>query len=323
MTRREYLYFQFSTAITFLIASCKPDEKDKPQVISVPEKKLSLLNIVPDKAIAGSTLEVFWFAENIETLSVLTKIGNANWELVADAIDSKSNSYKIQLPLVFEKDEPFAIKLLGGGLEAIRENIITEYTPPPVKTIEILKIEPEEAIAEEKLKVFFKAENIKTVLIELRSINGDLLEIRNVEAVAGLYELSMSDKFETDDLLSIKISGDAIFAIKEKILTFNVLKINTDDYRELKTNGGFQKLSLTKGDIWLKRVATNEMKAFSGQCTHAGCGIDFLKSDNLFYCSCHGSKFSSDGLVLNGPASSPLNQYNCKFVKDGVFELIY
>jgi Rieske Fe-S protein len=133
----------------------------------------------------------------------------------------------------------------------------------------------------------------------------------------------MPGKFEPDDLLSIKITGDGVIVAKENIPTFNVLKINTEAYPELKLLGGFQKISISKGDIWLKRISTNEMKAFSGQCTHAGCGIDFLKSDNLFYCSCHGSKFSSDGLVLNGPASLPLNQYRCQFIAPEAFKVIH
>lgn len=103
----------------------------------------------------------------------------------------------------------------------------------------------------------------------------------------------------------------------------NKLAIQTSDYIELKLIGGFQKISMPKGEVWLTRVSSNEMKAFSSYCTHAGYGIDYIKPDNIFHCPCHGSKFNTEGKVINGPASSPLNQYNCKFVKDGVFELIY
>ena len=325
MTRRDYLYLHFSGIISLLVSACKhePEIKPEPEKPKVPPlKTLEISSIIPDEAIAGENLTVNFKAENIKNVKV-ELINKKIYALETNIIESTIGFYKFQLPMVFEKDSLFSIKLSGDGLESIKENIKTQDKIPPLKTIEILKIEPQEAIAEDMLGLFFKTENIKTVLIELRNKKGDLLEIRNVESEDGFYLLSLPGKFEPDDLLSIKITGDGVIVTKENIPTFNVLKINTEDYPELKMLGGFQKLSLTKGDIWLKRVATNEMKAFSGQCTHAGCGIDFLKSDNLFYCSCHGSKFSSDGLVLNGPASSPLNQYNCKFVKDGVFELIY
>ena len=72
MTRRDYLYFQFSAAITFLIAACKHDERDKPPVITVEEKKLAILNVFPEKAVAGSAIEIPWHAENINILYVLT-----------------------------------------------------------------------------------------------------------------------------------------------------------------------------------------------------------------------------------------------------------
>ncbi|MFM9944643.1 MAG: ubiquinol-cytochrome c reductase iron-sulfur subunit [Bacteroidia bacterium] len=320
MTRSEYLYLQFSAAITFILAACKPDEK--PPIIIPPAKKLILLNVVPETAIAGGTLEIFWLAENIGTLSVFTKIGNANWELAQDNIDSKSNSHKIQLPAKFEPGIFLAIKISGESQESIKENIKTENPVLP-KSIEILKIEPEEAIAGETLKVFLKAKNIKTVLIELRNKNTDLLEIRNVGTEVGYYELSMPAQFMIDDRLSIKLSGDSINARKENIPTFNILKINTDDYPELKTLNAIQKISIPKGDVWLKRTSFNEMKAFSGYCTHAGCGIDFLKTENHFYCSCHGSKFDADGVVLVGPASVPLNQYQCINVSAEQFKIIY
>ncbi len=325
MTRRDYLYLQFSGIISFLVSACKHESEIKPEPenpIAPPFKTLEILSIIPYEAIAGESLTVNFKAKNIKNVKV-ELINNKVDALETKIIDSTIGFYKFQLPMVLEKDSLFSIKLSGDGLESIKENIKTQYKHPPLKTIEILKIEPQEAIAEGKLGLFFKTENIKTVLIELRNKNGDLLEIRNVASEDGFYLLSMPGKFEADDLLSIKITGDGVIVAKENIPTFNVLKISTEAYPELKLLGGFQKISISKGDIWLKRISTNEMKAFSGQCTHAGCGIDFLKSDNLFYCSCHGSKFSSDGLVLNGPASLPLNQYRCQFIAPEAFKVIH
>jgi Rieske Fe-S protein len=39
-------------------------------------------------------------------------------------------------------------------------------------------------------------------------------------------------------------------------------------------------------------------------CTHQGCAV--TPSGATLFCSCHGSRFDSNGGVLNGPAASPL-----------------
>jgi len=48
--------------------------------------------------------------------------------------------------------------------------------------------------------------------------------------------------------------------------------------------------------------------AFSSACPHAGASINFVKSSSSFNCSAHGSNFSINGSVTNGPASSALEK---------------
>ncbi|GAA3490115.1 MULTISPECIES: Rieske (2Fe-2S) protein [Streptomyces] len=59
-----------------------------------------------------------------------------------------------------------------------------------------------------------------------------------------------------------------------------------------------------------------EYKAFSAQCTHAGCELDRVEG-NEGNCPCHGSRFdTTTGQALKGPATAPLPAVPVK-VKDG------
>ncbi|MFJ5805224.1 Rieske (2Fe-2S) protein [Streptomyces sp. NPDC093093] len=52
--------------------------------------------------------------------------------------------------------------------------------------------------------------------------------------------------------------------------------------------------------------AEGQYKAFSAQCTHAGCVLDEIV-EGEGNCPCHGSRFDvATGKVLRGPASAPL-----------------
>jgi nitrite reductase/ring-hydroxylating ferredoxin subunit len=50
------------------------------------------------------------------------------------------------------------------------------------------------------------------------------------------------------------------------------------------------------------RDQNGQVSAVSAVCTHLGCHVKFNEAEKTWDCPCHGSRFSSDGEVLDGPA---------------------
>lgn len=58
--------------------------------------------------------------------------------------------------------------------------------------------------------------------------------------------------------------------------------------------------------IAVYRDETNVLHQRSAVCSHAGCIVHWNALERCWDCPCHGSQFSVDGGVLNGPATAPL-----------------
>jgi Rieske Fe-S protein len=59
--------------------------------------------------------------------------------------------------------------------------------------------------------------------------------------------------------------------------------------------------------VYVRREETGALVAVLASCTHNGCQPSPVR-DRLV-CPCHGSEFSFDGTVLQGPADRPLIRY--------------
>lgn len=54
------------------------------------------------------------------------------------------------------------------------------------------------------------------------------------------------------------------------------------------------------------RDDNGRVKALSAVCTHLGCQVTFNSTAKSWDCPCHGSRFDTDGKVIDGPAVKPL-----------------
>lgn len=56
------------------------------------------------------------------------------------------------------------------------------------------------------------------------------------------------------------------------------------------------------------RDEAGALHSLSAKCPHMGCVVHFNSAERSWDCPCHGSRFSTDGEVLHGPATSPLDR---------------
>jgi Rieske Fe-S protein len=54
----------------------------------------------------------------------------------------------------------------------------------------------------------------------------------------------------------------------------------------------------------------NAMHLVSAKCTHLGCTVKWNSDEKSWDCPCHGSRFTPEGKVLNGPANVPLQYHH-------------
>jgi glycine/D-amino acid oxidase-like deaminating enzyme/nitrite reductase/ring-hydroxylating ferredoxin subunit len=63
-----------------------------------------------------------------------------------------------------------------------------------------------------------------------------------------------------------------------------------------------------EGKVAVCRDRQGTIHACSAVCTHLGCDVAWNRAEQTWDCPCHGSRFSPDGAVLNGPAVSDLRR---------------
>ena len=73
------------------------------------------------------------------------------------------------------------------------------------------------------------------------------------------------------------------------------------------------------GKTVVTQPTAGDFKAFSAVCTHSGCLVNKI-ADGTIDCPCHGSKFSLDGAVVDGPAKKPLEPISVRVQGDSIVQ---
>ncbi|MBI4535683.1 MAG: Rieske (2Fe-2S) protein [Ignavibacteriae bacterium] len=68
---------------------------------------------------------------------------------------------------------------------------------------------------------------------------------------------------------------------------------------------------------YVVRAKEGYFYAMSGICSHLGCITGWKSEEGLIACPCHGSKFDTQGNVVEGPATRPLDRYSISLEDKG------
>jgi menaquinol-cytochrome c reductase iron-sulfur subunit len=68
--------------------------------------------------------------------------------------------------------------------------------------------------------------------------------------------------------------------------------------------------------VWLRRGSETEFTAFSVNCTHLGCPVNWRPDAELFLCPCHGGVYYADGSVAGGPPPRSLTKVPVRITGD-------
>ena len=123
-----------------------------------------------------------------------------------------------------------------------------------------------------------------------------------------------------NEIVTVALGVASLGSIVETIrfLSPNVLFEPPTSFR-IGTPGDYPVNSVTyiaEQQVYVLRMA-NGIFAQSATCTHLGCITQWNPDSHWISCPCHGSRFSEDGKVLQGPAPRPLPHFAVQLMSDG------
>ena len=89
---------------------------------------------------------------------------------------------------------------------------------------------------------------------------------------------------------------------KDRLTSFDVEAKSLDEVK----SGEGKIVQLNGKKIAAFRDGAGALHCLSPVCTHMKCDVAFNDAEKTWDCPCHGSRFTTDGEVLNGPAREPL-----------------
>jgi len=101
------------------------------------------------------------------------------------------------------------------------------------------------------------------------------------------------------------VAENAVFPahlVKDRLTSLNAERRSIESLRP----GEGAVFSSDEGKLAVCRDRAGSLHACSAICTHLGCDVAWNQAEQTWDCPCHGSRFSPEGRVINGPAVTDL-----------------
>jgi len=92
----------------------------------------------------------------------------------------------------------------------------------------------------------------------------------------------------------------------------STVQVTIDSASPLATVGNAALVRSSAGLFLVARTGDQSFVSLTSTCTHETCTITGFDGGN-YICPCHGSRFTTGGRVVNGPAAAPLRTFNTTF----------
>ena len=95
----------------------------------------------------------------------------------------------------------------------------------------------------------------------------------------------------------------------------STVQVQIDSSSALAAVGGAALVRSSSGVFLVARTGDQTFTALTSTCTHQTCTITGFDGGD-YVCPCHGSRFTTSGRVVNGPAPAPLRAFNSSFANN-------
>lgn len=148
--------------------------------------------------------------------------------------------------------------------------------------------------------------------------NGTLSGLLLADLVTGVDNpwASLYDPRRVKPVTEAKKFAAANFDVAKRFITDRLKTSYTDSVDSVPPGDGAI-VRIDGEKVAVHRDETGELHAVSAVCTHLGCIVAFNNAEKSWDCPCHGSRFGTDGTVLQGPANTALTPRTLRVEEEG------
>ena len=92
-------------------------------------------------------------------------------------------------------------------------------------------------------------------------------------------------------------------------VTGSTIRLTIDSSSPVAAVGSAALVQASDGSYLVARISQESFNVISAICTHFGCTVSGYENQT-FVCPCHGSRYNTNGSVVQGPASAALRQFS-------------